>query len=1089
MKLNRVLLINWLYYTKEILDFDQITLLSGKTGHGKSAFIDAMQIVVLGETRDSNFNKSSGNTKTDRKLVDYLKGRNDEGNFKRKGVFSSHICLEFVDDKRQKFCFGIMFDCDGATNEKKYHYYYIQDEIPMHEFILNNKVMTIDQTSRYIKELQRSNSLNKSKVYLTNTEYKRSFTTRLGIRNFNFYDVFKKAVSYKPLENIPDFIVKYICSETKEIDLDKLSESMETYKNLVQELKIAQEKRMLMDQIYDATEEFKIKKETFDKEIINMEVLKYFNYSKKLLDSRCEYNKKSEEQKMIEKQIEEKAHEKEKKDETLRELHASHLPSEKLNNEIEQIRNDIFKKNEYIDSFKIDYQRIIENVKKGIDNIIDEIDEDEIEQRLSTVNLGQLSHELQKTKNMIASESGDFNHVLFERLTALQTKTNLYIADLTRDKNVISEKTKNLEADIQRLKHGKKAYPSILLKLRDAVKSEMNRIYNKNIDVDIFADCFDVADSTWKDAIEAYLHKQKMNLIIDSEYFMDAYKIFKSICKSRNYYGYSLVDIERIRLKEKSQKNTLYRKIKTDDQRADIYAKFLLDRVVCCEDDQHIRDHFTSLTKDCTLYTSYAVSQLSSDLYRIPFIGTDSIEIQLQQAYAEKQTLDKKVIRIEKHIDNLQISGLGELLNMKYKIKDYHDKLKTVALNKKELSKKQDSLSLSEIEIMMQQEEEKGKIKKLIQSFEKEIGKLHEQKGGINKECIDLSNLINDNSILAENQEQLLIDKNIIKEDYIFDVSKDYDTEVTVSAKLQSECQAIMKRNIDKVCLLKQQYNNQFNMSLNTTIENEDYIKEISRYSDTKITEYISKVNQAHKEAKQCFENQFFATLKRKIDNVTRELKQLNRTIKLQRFGDSRYKFVATPNLEYKEYYDIIMAEDLNGCNLLNSNIYAANKDIIDRLFDNVAQLNQIAQKDYETKGKEIEKYTHFTTYLDFDILENENSLSKTISSKSGGETQTPFYIAILASLLNLYDSSKDSLRLVIFDEAFDKMDSERIEKSIKLLKHSGFQAIIATPTDKVPHIAPLSNDTYVATTEIINGFKSSSLNRWTKGMELEYDE
>lgn len=1089
MKLNRVLLINWLYYTKELLTFDQITLLSGKTGHGKSAFIDALQIVVLGETRDNNFNKSSGNTKTDRKLVDYLKGRNDEGNFKRKGVFSSHICLEFVDDNQQRFCFGIMFDCDGTTNEKNYRYYYIQDEIPKHEFILNNKVMTIDQTSRYIKELQRSNSLNKSKVFLTNTEYKRSFTTRLGIRNFNFYDVFKKAVSYKPLENIPDFIVKYICSETKEIDLGKLSESMETYKNLVQELKLAQEKRILMDQIYEATEEFKAMNEIYGREVIHMEVSKYFSFSKKLLDSRVEYHDKSEELKKIEEQIKEKKYEKEKKDELLSELRASQMPSETLKAEIKQIQKEISEKKSYINNFKIVYHRAIENVKKDIDNIIDEIDEDEIEKRLSSINLGQLSHELQKTKNMIDSESGSFNEELFERLATLQKKTNFYISDLTRDKKTISEKIKNLEEEIQQLQHGKKVYPSMLLNLKNAVKSEMIRIYNKNVDVNIFADCFDVTDPIWKNAIEAYLHKQKMNLIVDPEYFRDAYKIFKSVCKARNYYGYSLVDIERIRLKEKSQKISLYHKIKTDDERADKYVRFLLDRVVCCEDDKNIRDHFTSMTSDCTLYTSYAVSQLSSDLYRTPFIGTDSIEIQLQQALIEKKIQEREYSRIDEEINTLQISGLSELLNNKYKIEDYHSKLEFVALKNQELSRKQESLSLSEIEIMMEQEKEKNKVLAKIKEYEKAIDELNKKTGRIEDKCEDLIKAINNNSILAENQEQLLIDKNINQENYIFDVLKDYDKEVAASIKLQSECQMTMKINVDKVRLLKIQYNNQFNMSLNTTIENEDYIKEISRYSDAKIMEYISKVNQAHSEAKQCFENQFFATLKRKIDNVTRELKQLNRTIKLQRFGDSQYKFVATPNLEYKEYYDIIMAEDLNGRNLLNSEIYASNKDLIDRLFDNVAQLNQIAQKDYETKGKEIEKYTHFTTYLDFDILENENSLSKTISSKSGGETQTPFYIAILASLLNLYDSSKDCLRLVIFDEAFDKMDSERIEKSIKLLKDSGFQAIIATPTDKVPHIAPLSNDTYVATTEIIKGFKSSSLNRWTKGMELEYDE
>ena len=42
MKLKKMLLINWLYYEKVMLDFDDIVFLSGKTGEGKSALIDAM---------------------------------------------------------------------------------------------------------------------------------------------------------------------------------------------------------------------------------------------------------------------------------------------------------------------------------------------------------------------------------------------------------------------------------------------------------------------------------------------------------------------------------------------------------------------------------------------------------------------------------------------------------------------------------------------------------------------------------------------------------------------------------------------------------------------------------------------------------------------------------------------------------------------------------------------------------------------------------------------------------------------------------------------------------------------------------------
>ena len=47
-----------------------------------------------------------------------------------------------------------------------------------------------------------------------------------------------------------------------------------------------------------------------------------------------------------------------------------------------------------------------------------------------------------------------------------------------------------------------------------------------------------------------------------------------------------------------------------------------------------------------------------------------------------------------------------------------------------------------------------------------------------------------------------------------------------------------------------------------------------------------------------------------------------------------------------------------------------------------------------------------------------------------------------------------------MFDEAFSKMDSERIEESIKLLRKIGFQAIFAAPPEKLQDIQPLVDST-----------------------------
>ena len=98
-KLKKILLINWLYFSKEIIEVGDINFLTGKNGAGKSTVIDALQIVLLGETNARNFNQAA-NEKSQRTLDGYLRADMDENNpYSRRGKdFSSYIACEFQDD-------------------------------------------------------------------------------------------------------------------------------------------------------------------------------------------------------------------------------------------------------------------------------------------------------------------------------------------------------------------------------------------------------------------------------------------------------------------------------------------------------------------------------------------------------------------------------------------------------------------------------------------------------------------------------------------------------------------------------------------------------------------------------------------------------------------------------------------------------------------------------------------------------------------------------------------------------------------------------------------------------------------------------
>ena len=77
---------------------------------------------------------------------------------------------------------------------------------------------------------------------------------------------------------------------------------------------------------------------------------------------------------------------------------------------------------------------------------------------------------------------------------------------------------------------------------------------------------------------------------------------------------------------------------------------------------------------------------------------------------------------------------------------------------------------------------------------------------------------------------------------------------------------------------------------------------------------------------------------------------------------------------------------------------------------------------------------------------------SKFSRETSGGQTQTPFYITVAASFMQLYRNSigGDAIGLVMLDEAFNNMDDERISEVLEFLNHFNLQVIIEALSDKI---------------------------------------
>ena len=150
--------------------------------------------------------------------------------------------------------------------------------------------------------------------------------------------------------------------------------------------------------------------------------------------------------------------------------------------------------------------------------------------------------------------------------------------------------------------------------------------------------------------------------------------------------------------------------------------------------------------------------------------------------------------------------------------------------------------------------------------------------------------------------------------------------------------------------------------------------------------------------------------------------------------------------------------------------------DLMQELISVFIPPDNATAEELEESRHNMEKYADYRTYLSFDmqqIIKGEETikirLSRMIKKNSGGEGQNPLYVALLASFAQAYRVGlsprmrmNPTIRLVVLDEAFSKMDAEKVASCIALIRGLGFQAIISATNDKIQNYIENVDKTFV---------------------------
>ena len=151
--------------------------------------------------------------------------------------------------------------------------------------------------------------------------------------------------------------------------------------------------------------------------------------------------------------------------------------------------------------------------------------------------------------------------------------------------------------------------------------------------------------------------------------------------------------------------------------------------------------------------------------------------------------------------------------------------------------------------------------------------------------------------------------------------------------------------------------------------------------------------------------------------------------------------------------------------------------ELIEELINVFIPPDNATPEQMEEAKRNMDKYADYRTYLSFDmqqLIQNEDEvirirLSKMIKKNSGGEGRTRsmwhFWPALrrrTASACRRASGENPTIRLVVLDEAFSKMDAEKVASCIELIRGLGFQAIISATNDKIQNYVENVDKTFV---------------------------
>lgn len=1064
-KLTRLKLINWHRFTNTTIDFETSTLISGENGAGKSTLLDAIQFVIICST--NYFNKAA-HENGKRKLTGYIRCKTGRENkpYERTGEISAHVALEFYEEKRDKyFVIGAVVDSASEGQEKTARY--LMDGVRLEDdFFFQGR------TPKSINQFRTTNAKKIRQWCTTDKEARSMMKNRFGRIEDKFFRLIPKALAFRPIDDIKDFVYSYVLDE-KAVNIDVLRENVRTYQDLQRTLENVKVRigrleniNTLHDQAMDGLQK----------------------------DRQYEYYLARAEADLVQESI----------GRMQSEIQSDTLRLEELNGRIRAVKDDQTEKQQIRDDLRAelatdkDFLAKDEQEKKlqALENRkADMLKERDILQKSMDVAKEQLK------KLLKVKDTDDCIRLYYENLCTpdkdfqlMETKENLLRvisyknemrnrvlqkkAEVQAKEAAVSGERQELDRKIELLMKKKLSYTEDVERVRTSIKEEFQRI-GRAPEPRILCEMLEITDDTWRNAVEGYLNTQRFYILVEPENFDIALGIYDRLRKERKAYGVGLINTQNLEEFDTAPEGSLAAVVSSKNKYAKRYINMILGKVHMCDHYRELKKYKTSITRECMKYQNNVASAIKPAVFETPYIGQNALKVQLEQAKQKREEIKKQLEEMQERLKQLafvleplsteqdtdikyRIDVIGDLRQIAVEIRKCKDNIATLEKNSNMIMKQ---VQLSTLEKMLEeiavnlnnQNRAAGKIEERINLTKQRVA---DEKGN-HAEKVVLFEQIGDRAvgslpIWKQEYEKQTVDKSFtqFKDNYL---------------RRRKANQTLVDKTVDAMKGAMNGYKTAHDFGAPAAMEGyPDFEAEYLKLKNSELLQYEDKVETARSAAEEEFREQFLSKLQENMKTAQTEFKELNKALNDITFSNEKYEFMYMPSKKYRQYYEMIM-DDFNamqGESIFSGMFHENHKAVIEELFERLAI-------DNDNSAKALDEFTDYRTYMDYDIRiihsdGNYSLYSKVCEEKSGGETQTPFYVTVAASFVQLYKNNigGEAIGLVLFDEAFNNMDDERIGGVLEFLRRLPLQILIAAPPDKIQYISPFVEETLLVMTD-----------------------